>query len=314
MMTSNLDTATPVEIDTYLAENYMAIAKARHAIASAEVSVLYAAGARREYVSYGRRSYQRWNMTFLDALAKAKDIAATDNTYVGRDAREAITKHEERTEALNALIEDAKPYHAQYDARRWTRAFLVITNGQGHVHSSMDCSTCNNGENPTVFEWLPQLSGHDENEIVELAGERACTICFKSAPVEVLSRPTSLFTKDEQQRQADKLAREAKRAEKKAAEVHLANSVDGKTVFSTERGAMNYALNRADSLLIYRYDGRKHPDEPKWHREITAIVEALAAKRGVDRSEIVTEIVTKAEKKAKREGYQTSTWPTEVVL
>lgn len=57
----------------------------------------------------------------------------------------------------------------------WTRAFLV-NNSNGHVHSSMQCSTCT----PTTrFHWVTEYSDSTEDEIVAAAGERACTVCYQ---------------------------------------------------------------------------------------------------------------------------------------
>lgn len=67
----------------------------------------------------------------------------------------------------------------------WTRAFLVSGNN-GHVHRTMRCSTC---RDTTEFHWLPAESGKDEELIVEKAGEKACSVCYPSAPVEVRNKP-----------------------------------------------------------------------------------------------------------------------------
>ena len=69
------------------------------------------------------------------------------------------------------------PLHAEF-ARRggWTRAFLVV-GGDGHVHSSMDCSTCNRGVEPTRFQWMVEFSGTTEAEVVAAAGWRATVTC-----------------------------------------------------------------------------------------------------------------------------------------
>lgn len=126
------------------------------------------------------------------------------------DSREKAAK---LNEVIAHVISEIEVFEAAY-ARRggWTRAFLVNNSG-GHVHRSLTCSTT---YPTTQWLWLPDYSGHDEGEIVEAAGERACTVCYPSAPVEVLSRPTRIFTPDEieaakqrEQRAAQKAAREA---------------------------------------------------------------------------------------------------------
>jgi D-alanyl-D-alanine carboxypeptidase len=94
----------------------------------------------------------------------------------------------------------------------------------------MSCSTCYPN---THYAWLTEYSGKDEEEIVYAAGELACTVCFPSAPTEVLTRigeirrPSDL---EREQRAADKAAKNAKRA---AAAVIDPNT--GKTLYKTDR-------------------------------------------------------------------------------
>ena len=58
----------------------------------------------------------------------------------------------------------------------------------GHIHSSMQCSTCNKNGNATEFNWLPELSGLDESDAVEAHGAVLCTVCFPTAPVEYTNK------------------------------------------------------------------------------------------------------------------------------
>ena len=69
---------------------------------------------------------------------------------------------------------------AEADYRGWSRFFLV-QNTNGHIHSSLHCSTC---RWDTDFAWLPELSGLTEVDAVAEYGEILCSICFPSAPVE----------------------------------------------------------------------------------------------------------------------------------
>lgn len=81
--------------------------------------------------------------------------------------------------------EDAKlAYRAYTEAEEtyggWPRFFLV-TSSNGHVHSSLWCSTT---YPTTQWAWLPELSGLSEAEAVADQGSILCSICFPSAPVE----------------------------------------------------------------------------------------------------------------------------------
>jgi len=79
------------------------------------------------------------------------------------------------------LAEEAAPLNAEFDAKRWSRFFLVQG---GHIHSSMSCSSCNKMGQLTRFGWLPELSGLTEADAVAAHGAILCTVCFPSAPVE----------------------------------------------------------------------------------------------------------------------------------
>lgn len=146
------------------------------------------------------------------------DIAAArrvvESKYYGDETK---AEHQSQIDAnliiLAALIQNVDELNQIWiDNGRWTRTFIVPG---GHVHSSMNCHTC---FPTTAFYWVTDYSGVDEAEIVENAGDRACTICFPTAPVD---RPTTMYTPAEKAAKADaaaradaKIAREAKRIAK----------------------------------------------------------------------------------------------------
>jgi|6_EtaG_2_1085325.scaffolds.fasta_scaffold84613_2 hypothetical protein len=71
----------------------------------------------------------------------------------------------------------------EYDG--WSRFFAV---SGGHIHSSMNCSTCNrvtnqSGQTFTAFAWLPALSGLTANDAIAAHGHALCSVCFPNAPV-----------------------------------------------------------------------------------------------------------------------------------
>jgi len=182
-------------------------------------------------------------------------------------------------EAIKAAELAEVPYKAEWSRRGgWTRAYLVVTKGQGHVHRSTHCTTC---FPTTQFHWLIQLSGASEQEIVDQAGERACTVCYASAPVELrLDRPTSLFSEDEKARQAARAEREAKRAQAAAEAIVVENYYDHGSyarthTFKTVRGATNAIAGNLSSLIWY---GEGHPSAKQWISDIEAVRAALTAK------------------------------------
>ena len=203
---------------------------------------------------------------------------------------EEIQKYKDKVAKLNqeyAKIQaEIKKLDAIYDQDPWTRAFLVI-NSNGHVHSSMDCNTCF----PTTrYNWLVQYSNDDEKTIVEDAGQDACTICYPSAPAEVLNRPSRIVTADKIAKAKAKAEREAKKAEKIAKEkanaptasgepLKIIRSIykDGKISYEwikTERSAVTYWLNETA--------WSKHsPREDYTVEALRLIVQNLAEKHGV---------------------------------
>jgi hypothetical protein len=249
---ASLATATPAEIDTVLAEIWGRIASLQGVIVDTE-----------------------------RAIREANKMAR----YGGLKRIPALEARIEEVQAKIAEIElEASPYEAEF-ARRggWTRAFLVTNNG-GHVHSSRNCSTC---RWTTRFNWVIEFSGTTEAEVVDAAGERACTVCYPSAPVEVRSQPTRIFSEEEK---AAAAARDEKAAAKAAKDAdQVVDPESGKVLFKTERGATNEISSELGSALWY--------DNAKYAALAHKTVKAVAARRGVDSTELFIEFFTKAVKK-----------------
>lgn len=168
--------------------------------------VHYAVGDRR----IGR---QTWRLGLHEVQEKA------NGTEKGRKALDGVNRAKGAVAELDggvlAKLED------EFGRRGgWPRAYLVT---DGHVHSSMHCSSCNRGEFPTRFSWMVDYSGKTHAEIIEAAGERACTLCYPDAPVarrdkgEAVEVPKSAMLTPEETERAEAREAEAKRrAEKKA--------------------------------------------------------------------------------------------------
>ena len=170
---------------------------------------------------------------------------------------------------------------------RWTRAFLVT---DGHLHKTTRCNTC---YPTTAFFWMTELSGLSEEEIVELAGERACTVCFPDAPVDVRNRPSQLSTDEEKERAAQREERAAKAAAAKAAEIVTET---GKT-YKTERAASNAVVAAVKDVAHYGWDSALedlHPSHNEWVAEAKEAAEAFAAKTGTEASAKIEDAINKA--------------------
>ena len=232
---------------------------------------------------------------------------------------EEIQKYKDKVAKLNqeyAKIQaEIKKLDAIYDQDPWTRAFLVI-NSNGHVHSSMDCNTCF----PTTrYNWLVQYSNDDENTIVEDAGQDACTICYPSAPAEVLNRPSRIVTADKVAKAKAKAERDAKREAKLAKEKANAPTKSGNFLYfkegnytysiNTERSAVSkwFELQWKVEVVTHYWDGTPHSAESiieqeqkiARSKEIADIIcQNLAEKNGVSFDQQLKILETKYKKRS----------------
>lgn len=195
----------------------------------------------------------------------------------------------------------ALPLDEEFERRGgWTRAWLVLNAG-GHVHRTMECRTCFDS---TKFAWLTHLSGHDEAEIVDLAGKSACTECYPSAPVEVRNRPSRIKTPEQLARSEEK----AERAKAKAAKAIVAP--DG-TPLRTKHGGLietEFTARReyVELLSFARYLAKRgaafHRDAiAEHHADAQLILVALAAKHGHTVDVLRDELAPKVEARWMRE-------------
>jgi hypothetical protein len=123
---------------------------------------------------------------------------------------ELVAEIETLQERIQEILQgEIYPREARYHSRRWTRYYLV-DNTNGHVHKDQYCDTC---FPTTQYAWLVEQSGMTAEDLVELAGEKACTRCFPWAPTDTLKRKTLLESVD---KKAARLEREAKKAEREA--------------------------------------------------------------------------------------------------
>ena len=198
------------------------------------------------------------------------------------DARIAVTE-------ANALIHEL---NAQYTG--WTR-FFIVRNSNGHVHSSTRCSSCNKMGRATDFGWLVDQAGKTEAEIIELAGEGACSVCFPSAPV--TTRENQLMLPEVAAMRAERAAKAAANAAKAAA-AGISNRdgsplENGFGVIRTERSAQ---ISAVDEIANRAWGYRSN------EVQLVKLIDALAFKRGLSVEEVRADIEAKAAAKVKRES------------
>jgi hypothetical protein len=205
------------EVDTILAGLHEATAYHQQRLEWAADAVRRAAGQTRNKEK-GRR--HEWSGTLSEALAQ---IDAEGDHYDAQSARD----YRHQAEILTQIKTERADCSEVYFDYQWSRAFLV-TNGNGHVHKSMDCGTC---FATTRFEWLTFYSGADEDEIVKAAGETACTVCYPSAPSDYLNRPADLVSKTREEKDAAKAVRAAEKAAREAKRIAKSATRDGAPLF-----------------------------------------------------------------------------------
>jgi hypothetical protein len=204
----DLTTATPVEIDTKLAEISEEVRSAQVIATAAWNSVVRAAtkyvGKEGKFERVGRKTVamRATDEEIQTALVEAaefegQDICAMETAeqrvkaWNGLDLVEAQVRFEEAADKVAAIKVTALPYDAEFTRRGgWSRFFLV-TSSDGHIHSSMNCSTCNPR---TTYAWYPEFSGQTMAEAIAAWDERGsaevlCTTCFPDAPTPRTQKP-----------------------------------------------------------------------------------------------------------------------------
>lgn len=228
------------------------------------------------------------------------------------EVQEALSQAREtirRTSAVIAYIND------EYDRRGgWTR-YWIVTNTGGHIHSTMRCATC---FPTTVFTWLPDQAGMTAEELVELAGESACTVCFPSAPVDLLRRPSKLEAPERkaarEKRDAEKAERERVKAEKAIpapdGSVLKLSGTWGEKVRTAATAERILVSNLTDQLAIdagkYKTFNEEFRQEKQADNRI--LLTALAHKfkerleaAGEDENDLLMDYLERAKKKFKRD-------------
>lgn len=226
--------------------------------------------------------------------------------WTRRDIERDLTEIGKASDKVNDVKAKEEPLNEEFSRRGgWPRAFLV-SGIDGHVHSWMNCQTCNHMGQATQFQWMTDYSGSTEEEIVDAAGERACTVCYPTAPV-LEKRPTKMFSHEEVAAAKAREEREAVRAAKDAKAAAVAvYAADGgeltvpdwynprrRETIKNERAASNKAIDAARHVIQY---GDRSLSTPVYREILDLCVTALATKRGVPKEQVLAEIEKKAAK------------------
>lgn len=305
-----LTSMTPSEVDSEASLVLDKLYTAGTNLRRAEDEVIRAAdGTGRVYSRTGHHT-----MPVREAVEKLKAQIGEDATpsYKRKEIERKLERLNKYITTVDSLESELQTFDSEWVRRgRWPRAFLA-TGGNGHVHSSRACSTCNKGEEPTRFAWMTEYSGQSEAEIVDAAGERACTVCYPSAPVSVLNMPTRMFSKEERDAAERREERAKALAEKKVAAAAKAIAAPdgtplvvemgwGKETVKTERTARSRLAEclehrstfyGPESRAEWERHGNKEEFEKRAHRNeesITRLSEALAVKNGVTAKDVLSD-------------------------
>jgi hypothetical protein len=173
-------TVNPVEIDTELAALWGHYAELGRTLDSVVSDLHYDANDKK--IRVGRST--RWAMSTTEAVTAAQTRldAGEVKSWDVASATRALTRYADLVAHRAMKREEIAVLDAVYDAAPWSR-FFEVTSSDGHIHSSMSCSTCNNGRYMTDFVWHPELSGLTEADAVKALGPILCSVCFASAPI-----------------------------------------------------------------------------------------------------------------------------------
>ncbi len=305
---TNLANLTPVEIDTLLApiwERQMNAISRINNYKRRETEIFNTI----EKIKKGERVLRV--ATPLDGIELMEDLARLGRFIVAEGNK------------LAAAEAEAAPYEAEYQRRGgWNRVFLA-TSSNGHAHNGAECSTCHNGQYRTGFSWLIQYSGKTESEIVADAGERACTTCYPSAPVN--AKGTKMFTPDEIEAQKAREEREAARIERaRQADIKGITTPEGQPLDIGRHGFEDIAKTvrtaeiAATDALYELIREQQHENDPEWAwmyengRRVSVkeqaaygqlawwIIRSIAAKKGLTFQEVFEVHEKKAQAKVRK--------------
>lgn len=295
-MTATMVNRREAEIDTKLAELWGEEQALRHKQGGIRRSLHLALGLEERIGGrYGERHYPH---SLGEIVRRAEEAQAEGllDYYAEKAVARDLAEVASTTEALAKVRAEAAPLEAIFNEEQWSRFFLV-TNTNGHIHSSMNCSTC---YFDTSFAWLPQLSGLTEPDAVEEQGAILCSICFPSAPVEWTNGVSKATQAERDARAAEKAEREAAKAAK-AITAPDGSPLQGK--YGEIRTEVTARRELSGMLVNALYYG---PEE--YEHYARRLAEAIAHKTGEDVETLLTEARAKAKKRYDREMKEARPW------
>lgn len=170
----DLNTLDPRSFDEALAAIYDELNKASRALDEAYRNLHHAVG--------DKQKRGGWTLTNAEIKSTAATLLESEDlTVQGRERVERAVGNVRRVEGVHhEIAERVAERNAIFQERGGWARFFLVSNTNGHIHSSLYCSTC---KPTTQFTWLPSVSDKSEVEAVAEFGARLCTACFPTAPV-----------------------------------------------------------------------------------------------------------------------------------
>ena len=284
--TNPLAKLTPVDVDEVLAKLYYQRFRLMAEVSNTDATIKYV----NKQIARGVRAV---NTSYTEHFKARVDTL--------------LEKKTELTEEINGIFLEEDIYESEFSRRGgWTRAFLVA-NGNGHVHKTRSCTTCR----PTTgFTWVTSYSGKNQDDVIQDAGESACTVCYPDAPVDTKNRPSKIFDPEVHEAQLAK-AKIKEEKDRQVAIKAIANPDGtplkelgrwGDTV-RTLRSAEIFAVDKQVVLLAIaddRWPGREELKK-EYQTNYDNFLKAIAHKKGTTIEEQHKILKAKALKKYNKE-------------
>jgi hypothetical protein len=286
---------SPVEVDTILSESMFQAAKLEQLVDAHKKNIeandtKVAEFSKPELVASDPGYWNKQIQRYKDAAASSRtNLAELEPVLAGR-----------QTVIANC--------EAEYRRRGGWQRYFLTQNSNGHLHSSMACTTLYPS---TVLAFIPSVSAFTTKEIWEAAGSDACEVCFPGNP-HFQKKPTVRLELPERQKAREE--REAAKAEREAKkEAKAIANPDGSVLkltgrfgdkIRTESEAQRVLVsNLTDTLAIEAGKYEVHNKEMLVEREANnkILLAALAHKRGTTVEEVLADATKKAQAKFKRE-------------
>lgn len=274
------------QIDTQLAELHTAAAKQDQKLASVHAQLVTTLS---KGMSYDERRFFAANSTLQQLINKAESMTEDGApAYVLSSIDDAFETIRTIQAAQAEIFAQITELNGQYTG--WSRFFLV-NNNNGHIHSSMHCSTC---QITTSFSWLPSVSGKTEADAVEEFGYILCSVCYPSAPVSWTDGISKVAQAERDAKAAEKAAKDSAKAEK------AITAPDGSPL-KDDSGYTIKTEVTARRELSSALQNRFWYDNDKYIAYGYRLADAIAAKTGELSHDIFTAAYVKAEKKVAKE-------------